>query len=114
MNRIRHRLLNPLRQPFLQCLRHLGVARSVADLAGFLVAAGVVKSVRDLLFDVFGDLVGLLVYCSDGGGYWGDGGAGGGGDELLPVPCRGAGSLLRGRHLGLCRWWTCWRVEGGL
>jgi len=57
MNLVRHNLLHLLRQPLLQRLRHLGIARRVADFARLRVAAGVVQGVGEVVFDGFGGLV---------------------------------------------------------
>ena len=56
MQRIRHSLLDLLREALLQSLGDDAVAGGVGDLAGFLVGARVVEGVGDLLFDALGDL----------------------------------------------------------
>ena len=56
MKRIRHSLLNALRETLLQSLGDDAVASGVRHLASLLVGAGVVEGVGDLLLDVLGDL----------------------------------------------------------
>jgi hypothetical protein len=56
MDRIRHRLLDLLRETLLEPLRHFTISRSVRHLARVLVAVGVVRGVGDLVLDGGGDL----------------------------------------------------------
>jgi hypothetical protein len=70
MDRIRHRLLDLLRETLLEPLRHFTVARSVRDLARVFVAVGVVRRVGDLVLDGGGDLENVLASREDGRGCW--------------------------------------------
>ena len=94
MNGIWNDLLYLGRQPFLQDLRYLRIARGMRHLARVLVAVGIMCWVRDLMLDAWGNLSKLSVsYVQRDHRSYGP----------FPAPSGAALSLLRARRLGLCR-----------
>lgn len=84
--------LQLLRRCLLDCLGHVALASSVADLAGLLVAAGIVDAIGELLLEALGcgflDLAGDLGVAGVGGALAllvGAGGCGGRHSECLDL-----------------------------